>query len=169
MLWTGWKTSYTSIDLVHQWAMRPISPFGIFSGEPNSAFYISMPGMIGLIRRGEMIDVTCRWNQMCYGVDLLARKWGRDAQTVLQNAQRVTARLALEAMRGAADFSGDRLNLPWGYQYLPQRWRWEKLSAPSAFYVDPGRYLLERHGLTLDSSEGRDMADRLVRQLYGAS
>lgn len=171
VLFTGWKADMGSLDMSHQWAMVPVKPFGMFGDSDTSparcVFCLSMPGGVGFLGRGEMITLGYRWAQLGYGIDPGIYNW-ENPEEALANAQGVTARLALEAMRGAVDFSV-RESVPYCYhRWEDDRWHYEKLSPPSAFYVDPDRYLLERYGLTMETDAGRKVGMDLFHRLYGA-
>ncbi len=178
VLWTGWKASQLSIDIAHQWAMRPVKPFGLFLDDPHVLFYISMPGGTGLLQRGEAMELDYHWQQVGYGADSIAYGW-EHPEAIWANAQGVTARLSLEVMRGAVDFDGPLRELEaafngssWSTRTNP-KWRYEALTGPSAFYVDPDRYMLENYYRIAAEPEdyrearygiGRD----LFLRLYGA-
>jgi hypothetical protein len=158
VMWTGWKASQMSVDLTHQWVAGPIDPpqDGPFHGMFGAvALCVPMPGRVTLLRRGESFDHAFHWQQVGYAIDCLGKDY--PAALALGRGAGVTARLLLEAMRGACEFkpvaecpSADDI-----------AWNWDKLSATSAFYLDPGRYAKETGD---DSGEAQH---KLFERLYG--
>ncbi len=117
------------------------------------------------------MSLDYHWHQVGYGADLIAYDW-EHPEAVLANAQGVTARLALEVMRGAVNF--DVQLQPSYYNSQKHRsyeWKYETLTGPSAFYVAPERYLLENYGLDYgpEHEVARwPVAKALFLRLYGA-
>jgi len=155
VLCTGWKTSMISIDAGHKWVVRPVEPNHPLSGV--GVFVVPMPGFCCVVRRGEWFNSDFRQFQVGYGVDFVRSGW-KDPYQLLSNAMGVTARLTLEAMRGAAVFT------PGPPQGAILTWDQRKLSEPSRFYLEPELYIKEKYGLDRYTVE---IEKDLLWRLYG--
>lgn len=160
LMWTGWKRSWSTLDVVGQWAAFPMKDPSLKMSTENldesrRCMYVSTPGGFGFYQRGDELNTGLRYPQIS---TLFA------ASSELERERRNALRLILDMVKHVRHRNiQNALN-----EQREMDEAWARMSPASQIYARPWLYADLHYGDKIEQ-ERYDLLARDVDSLLRAS